>query len=657
VDSAVRSPPHVYYQAGDLYIDVGRHRVTRDSVEIALPNLSFDLLLALAKAHPRMLTTDELLDMVWSPTVVNPETVGQRVKLLRQALGDDPRAPRYVVGVRGRGYRMDVAVTRIEQDPNSGANAQQPQPLRSAEPLQAGPIAGGGASRAPTTSQPRIGQLLSMLGVALLAAGAVWYGMHRVTAFNQPGAVATALDKGNTEIERSIAVLPFLDLSPGRDEGFFADGMTEEITSMLSQLGDLRVTARTSTFYFKDKAVPVSEIGKILGVSHVLEGSVRQSADRLRITVQLVRTATGFHEWAADYDRRPDDLLTLQSEVARTVAEKLRGSLGSIPAFRNKLSRNPAARDRFLVSIGEFALHTNAGNAKGVDDLQIATRLDPDFALAWSVLSYGYVVSASSGVAWRELRPKALYAATRALKIDPLLSDAHVAMGQILLADWNIPAASVEARRALELEPNEYHAIRLAAFLQLATGHYAEGIGVFQDLVRREPVNYFNYYDLGKALWFDGQLPQARQAFEAALALNPGSENARACLALVTLEAGDPSAALEVVKRSNADGEERILRPVILDAMGKHAEAAREQAIAERLFGAAHPYDVAAYYARRGNAEQAMRWLDKSYQRRDPDLINIESDPLFKPLRASAHFLSFLDQLKTASRTSSNSSQ
>ena len=274
----------------------------------------------------------------------------------------------------------------------------------------------------------------------------------------------------------------------------------------------------------------------------------------------------------------------------------------------------------------------------------MATRLDPDFALAWSVLSYGYVVSASSGVAWRELWLKALYAATRALEIDPSLSDAHVAMGQILLADWNIPAAFVEARRALELEPNEYHALRLAAFLQLATRHYAEGIGVFQDLIRREPINYFNYYDLGKALWFAGQLPQARQAFETALALIRNPENARACLALVTLEAGDPSEALEVIRRSSAGEEQRILRPVILDAMGEHAEAAREQAIAEQRFGALHPYDIAAYYARRGNTEQAMRWLAKSYQRRDPDLISIEATHCSSPCGQTRIFLSFLDR-------------
>jgi tetratricopeptide (TPR) repeat protein len=277
--------------------------------------------------------------------------------------------------------------------------------------------------------------------------------------------------------------------------------------------------------------------------------------------------------------------------------------------------------------------------------------LDPDFALAWSVLSYGYVVSAASGVAWRELRPQALYAAKRALEVDPALSDAHVAMGQILLADWNIAAASAEARRALELEPHEYHALRLAALVQAATGHNAEAVGIFQELIRREPINYFNYYDLANALWSDGQLTPAQQAFETALALNPGSEYARARLALVTLETGDPRSALELVKHGSMSEERHVLRPLILDAMGEHAEAAAEQAIAEARFGAEYPYALAAYYTQRGSAEQAMRWLDKSYERHDPDLIRVGSDPLFRPLRANPRFLALLDRLKAASRT------
>ena len=535
------------YEFGGFRLETALHTLISPAGEsVPLPSRAFATLHYLVEHAGEVIEKSALMNAVWPKSVVEENNLNQCIFALRKALGEATGERRFILTVPGRGFKFVMPVRILRQE----AEVVE-QSVRTAAPTRNGPDA------PPSDGTGASGRRLLVLAAAatVLAAGALIYWRWHVVyegpnSLPQLGAVATPRNNGNTVTEKSIAVLPFLDLSPRRDEGFFADGMTEEITSMLSQIGDLRVTARTSTFYFKDKAVPVSEIGKILGVSHVLEGSVRQSADRLRITVQLIRTATGFHEWAADYDRRPDDLLTLQTEVARTVAEKLQASLGSIPAFHNKLSRNSMARDRFLVAYREFSQHTDAGNAKGVDDLKIATRLDPDFALAWSVLSYGYVVSASSGVAWRELRPKALYAATRALEIDPALSDAHVAMGQILLADWNIPAALVEARRALELEPNEYHALRLAAYLQLATAHYAEGIGVFQDLIRREPINYFNYYDLGKALWFDGQLPQARQAFETALALNPGSENARACLALVTLEAGDPSAALEVISRS-----------------------------------------------------------------------------------------------------------
>ena len=534
----------------------------------------------------------ELIRGIWPKTVVEENNLTQCIVALRKALGEEPGERRFILTVPGRGYKF-VAPIRIV-----------PQESRVTDPPR--------VSAEPTRDAPQKPALHS----------------SKIT----------------------IAVLPFLDLTMRRDEGRFADGMTEELTSMLSQVPDLRVTARTSAFYFKDRAMPVSKIGKILGVSHVLEGSVREAGDRLRITVQLVRTATGFHEWAADYDRQPEDLLAVQTEVARTVAEKLEAPLESVPAFQNKLSRNPAARDALIAAIQEFEKHTNAGNAKGVDLLQTATRLDPNFALAWSVLSYAYVVSTTSGVAWRELRPKALYAAKRALETDPMLSDGHVAMGQILLADWNIAAAQAEARRALELEPHEYHALRLDALLQVTTGDCAQAIGVFQELIRRGPTNYFNYYDLGNALWADGQLVPARQALETALALNPGSESARARLALVTLEAGDPNSAFALVNQGSMAEEKHVLRPLIRDAMGDHTQAAQEQAIVEQLFGSEFPYDIAAYYARRRSPEQAMRWLDRSYERRDPGLIQVGSDPLFKPLRADPHFLAFLDKLRAASR-------
>jgi TolB-like protein/DNA-binding winged helix-turn-helix (wHTH) protein len=623
------------YEFAGFRLDVASQSLfAPDGRAVQLPSRSFDALHYLVARAGEVVERRDLFRAIWPKTVVEENNLNQCIMALRKVLGEEAGERRFILTVPGRGYKF-VAPTQI-----GGTET---------------PVTDLDASHQPAPRTTLTGRriLLIAAAVATISVGSLVYWRSHALRDGSDGspqlqAMATRENPINLISDRSIAVLPFLDLTLTKNEGFFADGMTEELTSMLSQVPDLRVTARTSAFYFKDRAVPVGNIGKILGVSHVLEGSVREAGDRLRITVQLIRTTTGFHEWAQDYDRNPADLLAVQTEVARTVAEKLQASLESVPAFHNKLSSNSAARDALMAASQEFAKHTNAGNANGVDLLKRATQLDPNFALAWSVLSYGYVVSTASGVAWRELRPKALFAARRALEIDPMMSDGHVALGQVLLADWNISAASTEANRALELEPHEYHALRLAALLQVSAGDCAKAIGVFQELIRREPINYFNYYDLGNALWADGQLTPARQALETALALNPASEHARARLALVTLEAGDPNSAYELVKQGHPDEEQRILQPLIRDAMGEHVQAAQEQAIAEQRYGSEYPYDIAAYYARRGSPEQAMRWLDRSYERHDPGLIQVGSDPLFKPLRADPHFMAFLGKLKSA---------
>jgi TolB-like protein/DNA-binding winged helix-turn-helix (wHTH) protein/Tfp pilus assembly protein PilF len=655
LDSVAGVPDEVY-QAGDLCIDAGRRLVTRDGFEIPLPNLSFDLLLTLTRAHPRMLTTEELLDSVWAPAVVNPETVGQRVKLLRQALGDDPHMPRYVVNVRGRGYRMDIPVSRRQRDLQAvelRSKRRQTSPgLQGAKAVAAAPMPDAVVQpRALAAAlRPRRFQLLAIgAGIALATVGALLLNRHDVRARHdskaQLSAVADLAADYGAAPERSIAVLPFLDLTGTRDEKHLVDGVTEELTSLLSQIRNLRVTARTSAFYYRDKGVPVGDIGRALGVGYVVEGSVRRAGDRLRVTVQLIRTSTGYHVWSADYDRRADDLIAVEEDVARIVADRLNVAL-SASAVRNKMSVNPDARALFMHAYAAFAQENAVGDTQGIADLERAVRLDPNFALAWAALSYGYVVRTNYGdVHWAELRAKSLDAAEHSLGIEPVISDAHTAKAQFLLADWNVPGALEEARLALDEEPNEYHALRLAAYLQLICGHYEQGVSLLRELLSREPTNYFNYADLGKGLRSAGRPLEAARAFETALALNPRAERVPTFLALVHLEAGDAQGALAFLQRANNQRELQLLRPSILDAIGRRAEAAHEQAAVEREYRDVAPYELAAYYARRGDASPAMTWLEKAYDKHDPSILWIKSDPALKRLRTDARFQAMLTRL------------
>jgi TolB-like protein/DNA-binding winged helix-turn-helix (wHTH) protein len=419
LDSAVYALGEIY-QAGDLCIDVGRHRVAREGVEIALPNLSFELLLALAKAHPRMLTTDELLETVWAPAVVNPETVGQRVKLLRQALGDDPRAPRYVVGVRGLGYRMDVPVTRGERDPkapphralegNGATVVQASVATVSEQRLERPPDSTSGLTepQAPTASSTaalphassRRAHLAYWVGSAavalLLGFGLIWWLIQRQAPSGVTGRIASQLvsmtsgaraPRGSGKVR--LAILPFENLSPEPANAFFTEGMHEElITTLAEQLRGVEVISRTTMTSGRLKAQPVTFVASTLGATHVIEGSVRREGEHVRVTLQLIDAGTDQHVWSKSYDRTLSSALTLQSEVADEVASQLSLQLSAAAQSAGPPTQDAEAYDQYLKAV--VALRTTFGNAsaeafQSIDEmLSRAIDRDPRFALAYA---------------------------------------------------------------------------------------------------------------------------------------------------------------------------------------------------------------------------------------------------------------------------------
>jgi len=456
-------------------------------------------------------------------------------------------------------------------------------------------------------------------------------------------AVAALAGKPGPRDPKSIAVLPFLDLSQNKDEGFFADGMTEEITSLLSQVADLRVSARTSAFYFKDRSMPIGQIGNALGAANVLEGSVRKAGDSIRVTVQLIRTDTGYHVWSASYDRRPDDLFGTQTEIARAVVSQLQASLADEASRRDPLSANLKARDLYLTATMELRGATRAGLHQALAQLQAAITEDPKFARAWAWLALAHLMTANyDDVPASEVRPLVTQAADRALDIDPTLADAHAVKAALLSADWNFREALTEAHRALETDPNNVGALLALAQLELLSGHYEESIRLGREVVQRDPLNSSSYVQLAQNLWFAGREHEAIETDQTALMLNPSATFYHFQLAVIQLTAGDAKAALDSVDQGGDDEERAILRPVMLDALGRHAEAEKEQQMAEKRFGGPACHDLSIFYARRGDADHAMPLLEKCYQNRDLYLPLLKGDPLFRNLRPNPRFQAML---------------
>src|SRR5579862_4980263 len=387
------------YEVGDVVVDIGQQRVARGGVEIPLPHLSFDLLVTLARAAPNLVTFDQLIARVWPGLVITPETISQRVKLVRSALGDDPHAPRYIGGVRGRGYRMVAAVRPL------GARREESEPVARVTPYwmdekkpEAAPpadsTAGAGrpdAASAPESAVPAtpgafgwVGALLIVL--ALLAVPwAVSHFLYRAPAGSNAQEVIVQPPT------RTIAVLPLVDTRPSGDNAYLSEGLAQELSARLSRIHGLRVASRTSASAIKDR--DVRTIAQALGVRHVLEGSVHREGDQLRVTAQLVDASTGYNVWSQTYNRTWQDLLAIEDDVARSITGTLKVVLSNQPAKdAQPATTHIEAFDLYLSGLAK--LHGSGGTDEldeAGESFRRALAADPKFALAYAGLCERYV--------------------------------------------------------------------------------------------------------------------------------------------------------------------------------------------------------------------------------------------------------------------------
>jgi len=296
---------HAKLHIGAWTVDPASGEISRGGETARLEVRAMRLLVCLAERPGEVVSIDDLLDQVWSGVIVSPDSVYQAVASLRRVLGDDSREPTYIATVPRLGYRMVATVRPWLEVPNVQSTERS------------------GDFRAPT-SQPRFGLGLGLAAGALLCVVIVGMFVFRGELANHnPSASAGA----TPQPEKSIAVLPFLDLTEGMKEEEFADGMTEELIDKFSKVPGLRVTPPTSSFYFKNKKISVADVAKALGVAYVLDGSVRKSGGRVRVAARLIRADTGYVAWSETYDRPWDDIVMVQDDIAGEVTRALRASL------------------------------------------------------------------------------------------------------------------------------------------------------------------------------------------------------------------------------------------------------------------------------------------------------------------------------------------
>ncbi len=431
------------FRIGDMELDTGTVSVYRTATEIELPKLSFDLLLCLTRHAPNVVDTDTLMREVWGQVVVGEETVKQRVKLLRKALGDSSETPKYIASVRGRGYRLIATV----------------EPLTELTPVSL-----------PTRNRYRLAIVVAIAVTTLIAVGL----MNRLERLDEQ----TVTQSVDQSVARRIAVLPFDNFSGNEGDEYLAEGITEDIISALAQIEGLKVIARTSSMRYRNSGLRVSDIARELMVGTVIEGSVQRFGDDLKVTVQLIDALSEEHYWAKAYDISLAKLPEMQLGVASSVAVSLEATLSKtvIEALQRGSTEVSAAYDAYLKGRVYYRRWNRQDNETALAFYQQAIELDPDFALAYAGIANGYALRASRFGVGEEWAEKAIQQAELALSINPVLPEAYKALGIVSFDSGHYQKALGHSLKALELNSAFDEALFNIAEIYQLQGRWDEAV-------------------------------------------------------------------------------------------------------------------------------------------------------------------------------------
>ena len=506
--------------------------------------------------------------------------------------------------------------------------------------------------------------ILAVMAVALayFVVDKFWLSQHITTERPAPPIASVALGTAPAAMaisDKSVAVLPFLDMSEKKDQEYFADGLSEELIDMLTKIPDLRVPARTSSFYFKGKSEDIPNIARRLMVAHVLEGSVRKSGNSLRVTAQLVRADNGYHLWSETYDRQLSDVFKVQDDIAAAVVKALKASLLAGASPRTAPTASTEAYTVYLQGRSIYLRgSTNAEMEKAAEYLHRALKLDPSFAPAWAMLSFVRLYQVWE-FPFEGASKEARYAAERALKLDPALAEAHVAMGRVREnLDWDWGGADAQFKQALKLNPMNAFVLRAAAEQPGIFGEFDEAIQLYQQAITQDPLDDITYGQLALLYYYAGKLAESEAAYREALDLNPanggGAVGAHWELAMTLLARGEQAAALNEMRRESSATRATQGLAIIYHAMGRKAESDAAMTAAEREY-ALHPAAqfsnsgavwLACARAYRGEVDQALAWLDRAYEQRDFALVFLKGLPLLRNLESDPRYKAFLRKMK-----------
>ena len=504
------------------------------------------------------------------------------------------------------------------------------------------------AAAKPARSRSRLWIGLAAAATAAVLAAWLWLGERTDPADDRADQTAVGPPIVVQPAPASIAVLPFVDMSPAQDQEYFADGLSEELLNVLARIGGLKVAGRTSSFHYKGRDEDLRVIGETLGVASILEGSVRKAGEQVRITAQLVNAADGFQLWSESYDRTLEDIFAVQDDIAASVAKALQVTLLGDPAGELRTgNRSAEAYNLFLQ--GQYFAGRFAENdlAKAVDYFEQAVALDPDYAPAWAGLAEARMIQAGQAYVPKDEGVRLAYeAANRAIDLDEGLAAGWITLGHLKATfDWDWAGAELAIEKARALAPGNADVLVLDSGLSARLGHFDRALALSQRAVELDPLNAGAYLSLGGNLSHAGRLDEAEAVFRKILELDPNANIVHVSLGGIELERSRPAAALEEIEQEGARPWRLIGLSIAYHSLGRVEEADTALSQLKEEYGDDAAFQIAIIHAVRDEPDAAFEWLERGYAHRDPGVAAVKTSKEFSKLHEDPRWAIFLEKL------------
>jgi TolB-like protein/DNA-binding winged helix-turn-helix (wHTH) protein/lipoprotein NlpI len=623
------------YEFVEFQLDVGRFELLRKNIPLRVERKPLELLILMVSRGGQLVTRKEIAERLW-PSEVFVDTehgINTAIGKLRHLLHDDSDSPRFIQTVTGMGYRFVMPVTAVEA-PQSGVGsmtAPPPAPIDEPETVSVVTEApAGGAAKA------------RRFWIVLCACTAGVIAIVALTVGPQPVA-ARLFHRETAPVITSLAVLPLDNLSGDSGQEYFADGMTDELITMLAKNSTLRVTSRTSVMQYKRVHRPLRDIARELGVDGILEGSISRNGERVHMTLQFIRADTDTHLWAESYDRGSSDVAALPGEAARDIASRLHKSLASNAPVRYV---NPAAHDAYLQ--GRYLWWAGDVDAS-YPYFKKAAELQPDYALAWSGLSSYYGAAAMFGrLAPQQALPQEDITSQKCLELDPTAPECVIVAGaDEVFSKWNFEEALRETSRAIELDPKSAEAYELRSIILRVLNRHEESIQAWK---ASEELNPSDPWGFAMALLNARRYDEALTDLQQRVVAMPRDPLMQSLMAAAYRGKGMNKDSIECLEKyysyaegpASADAFHRAFqRGGVKGAVEWQIKSVKARATNHYV----SPVDLAELYAQLGNREETLALLEQALGQRAPGLLWIQGDPSYDFLHSDPRYRSLLHRI------------